>query len=70
METDERYLNLATINLGEAMTELGNLRTRGVAPGSGYSTVLLALRRAEFALQGIPYVAPQNDPQHVRKKDD
>lgn len=63
----DRYLNLALINLGEAITQLGNLRQRGVAPGPETTEVQLALLRATAALKGELYVAPPIDPQHARE---
>lgn len=56
--TEERYLNNAAINMGEAMTELGNLRQRGVVPGSHCNTVIIALERAIAALKGEAYQPP------------
>jgi hypothetical protein len=59
-----RYLNLAVIYIGEALTELGNVRQRGGAPGSDFINVQFALRRATFALQGKPYEPLPPDPKH------
>lgn len=61
---EDRYLNLAMINIGEALTELGNARQRGGYPGGDMANVRLALRRATFALDGAEYVSPPNDPRH------
>ena len=58
MTTDERYTNLMLINLGEALTEAGNLCQRGAKPGPDFATVRLSLRRAVFASQGLMYEAP------------
>jgi hypothetical protein len=65
MDTNERYLNLAMINMGEALTTFGNMRQSGVPPGTGYTAVTLALLRAISALNGKLWEAPPVDPQHV-----
>ena len=59
------YLDLAIINLGEAITTLGNIRQRGGKPGSDFADVQLALRRVSFALDGVPYEPPPDAPQHA-----
>jgi hypothetical protein len=64
---DERYLNLALINMGEALTEFGNVRQRSGLPGPGggnYVNVRLALLRTLSALDATPWVPPEPAPQH------
>ncbi len=62
MPTDEeRYLNLAGINIGEALITFHNLRQRDVRPGSGTREVQLSLMRAISALRGELYTAPPNE---------
>lgn len=63
--TEQKYINLAIVNLGEAATEIANVCLRGGVPGSDFANVFLSLRRIEFALNGLPYEAPPRDPQHV-----
>jgi hypothetical protein len=46
------------INIGEALTELGNIRQRGATPGRDCANVKLALMRAMFSLDGQPFVPP------------
>lgn len=65
MSTPERYLNLALINVGEAITELGNIRQRGATPGADCANVKLSLHRAMAALDGAIYVPPPIAPQHA-----
>lgn len=56
MDESDRYLNLATINLGEAMTTLGNVRQQGHKAGDPeYNRVRFKLTLAIFALDGKPY---------------
>ena len=65
---DNRYLNLALINMGEALTEFGNVRQRQGQPGAAggdYANVRLALLRALSALDATPWVAPEPAPQHA-----
>lgn len=57
-DINERYLNLAMINIGEAMTELGNIRMRGALPGADTANVKLALSRALSALDGVVWTPP------------
>lgn len=57
---EQRYLNLALISTGEALTELGNIMQRGAKPGTDTANVKLALTRAMFALDGRPFEAPAN----------
>ena len=61
---NDRYLNLAVIYLGEALTELGNVRQRGGTTGPDYINVQFCIRRASFALRGVPYEPPEPDPKH------
>lgn len=56
-----RYLNLAIINMGEALTTLGNLMQRGATPGKPVAEVKLALLRALAALDGEAFVPPPNE---------
>jgi hypothetical protein len=66
---NERFLNLALINMGEALSEYANLRQRGATPSDPnrpFGTVQLKLRNAIAALGGEVYVAPV-DPQHIGK---
>lgn len=68
LNLNDRYLNLALINMGEALTEFGNIRQRDGLPGpSGkdYAQVRLALLRAISALDAEPWIAPASAPQHV-----
>jgi hypothetical protein len=59
MDESDRYLNLATINLGEAMTTLGNVRQQGHPAGdTAYNRVKFKLTLAVFALEGRPYEPP------------
>lgn len=58
---EDRYLNSALINLGEALTELGNIRQRGGTPGSDCANVKLALLRATASLNGEPFTPPENN---------
>lgn len=58
LSTEERYLNLALINLGEAVTEIANQRQRGAMPGHDYNAAAEKLRRAISALDGRLY-APE-----------
>jgi hypothetical protein len=64
LSLEDRYLNLAMINIGEALTELGNVRQRGHGPGPEYANVKLALRRAAFALDAAEFVPLPPDPKH------
>lgn len=63
----DRYLNLAMINIGEALTELGNIRQRGAVPGADCANVKLALGRALAALDGRMF-EPAVDLKHVDYK--
>lgn len=56
-----RYLNLAVIYLGEAIATIGNVRQRGGAPGPDFQDAQFCIRRASFALRGIPYEPPENE---------
>lgn len=58
---EDRYLNVAMINLGEAITELGNIRQRGATPGRDTANVQLALLRAQAALAGVSFVPPPDN---------
>lgn len=57
----DRYLNLAFINMGEAISQLGNVRLRGAQTGNDTMEVQLALRRALAALRGEVYVPPPDN---------
>jgi hypothetical protein len=67
--TTDQYLNLAMINLGEAVTEMANRRQRGAAFPDGFANVKLSLRRALSALDGVPWPGLPPDPQHTNKED-
>lgn len=61
MEVDrsERFLNLAVIEIGEALTLIGNLRQRGLtAKPENYALVVLKLSVAVHAVVGETFVAP------------
>lgn len=62
-----RYLNLAVINIGDALTTIGNLRQRGKVAGEAMTEPVLALRRAIAALEGRPWVAMTTAPQHAER---
>jgi hypothetical protein len=67
MTTEDRYLNLAMINIGEALTEFGNVRQRGGQPGlfaGDFANVRLSLLRAVSALETTIWAAPEPAPQH------
>lgn len=57
----DRYLNLAFVNMGEAITRLGNIRIRGARTGNDTMEVQLALSRALAALRGEVYVPPPDN---------
>lgn len=57
----DRYLNLAFVNMGEAITQLGNVRIRGARTGNDTMEVQLALSRALAALRGEVYVPPPDN---------
>lgn len=59
----EHYLNLAGIELGEALTQMNNLRQRR-ASKTDYREVQIKLHRAMAALAGHAYTAPV-DPIHI-----
>lgn len=52
MSPEERYLNLALINIGEAVAEIANVRQRGHPPGIDYYFASERLLRAISALAG------------------
>lgn len=52
LSPDERYLNLLGINLGEAVTELNNVRQRGGTPGADLANIRFSLFRAYKASLG------------------
>jgi hypothetical protein len=52
MTNDERFLNLALINVGEAVALISNLRQRGTPPGPEYGVAQEKLLRAVAALEG------------------
>lgn len=54
----DRYLNLALIQLGEALTAIGNLRQRQTPPGDGYAVPKLDLSRVAAALSGKIWEPP------------
>jgi hypothetical protein len=57
--TNQRYANLALINLGEAVSEIGNVRNRVAAPEPrDFANARLALVRAIAALDFTCYVPP------------
>jgi hypothetical protein len=62
---EDQYLNLAQINLGEALARIGNVRNMGgtIAENS-YAEVQISLLRASAALMGCVFVPPINDPKH------
>jgi hypothetical protein len=63
MQNSDRYLNLATINLGEAIVTLGNVRQQGHEAGaSEYNTVKHKLTMALAALEGKAYEPPPDQP--------
>lgn len=62
---EERYVNLAMINLGEAITEIHNVRQRGnlgTIEGKDFGQVFgaaqIAIERAIRALRGETYIPP------------
>lgn len=60
----ERYLNLVTIHIGEALARLGELRQRGAKVGDDELILVAAsLEKASFALRGEVWV-PVVDPKH------
>jgi hypothetical protein len=61
IERNDRFLNLVLINLGEAITEFGNVRQRGGKVGNDYANVRLSLLRAQSALNGELWVAPKSE---------
>ena len=58
-EVNDRYLNLAMINIGEAIVMINNARQRGHPPGDDYKPARLALAKAAAALQGINFSLEQ-----------
>lgn len=56
-EHERKYLNLALISIGEALTEIGNQRNRRPVLGfpGDYANARLALNRAICSLQGTLY---------------
>jgi hypothetical protein len=62
MTIEEKFLNLASINMSEAALELANLRQRGAQPGTDMATVKLALLRAMSALDGVPWAGVPDAP--------
>lgn len=59
----DRYLNLAMMNIGEAITAIANIRQRGGVVGSEFSPATLALSRAISALCGEKFSAPIDKPE-------
>lgn len=64
VDQSERFLNLAVIEIGEALTLIGNLRQRGLpAKTENYALVVLKLTVAVHAVVGefyTPPIAPQH----------
>lgn len=65
MTREERYMNLAMINIGEAIAEISNVRQRGVVGevgdegyGKEFGAAQIALDRAKAALNGKAYAPP------------
>lgn len=63
MTQEDRYLNLAVISVGEALTEMANRRQRGCMPGADYAVAREKLDRAIAALWGRLWVpeVPSHD---------
>ena len=70
LSREERFLNLAMLNIGEALVNIGeaiaeisNLRQRGQLPGNEYNFAEEKLQRAICALHGklwVPEVAEEH----------
>lgn len=65
LSKEERYVNLAMINLGEAITEIHNQRQRGDLGtiegkdfGQCFGAAQIAIDRASRALKGETYIPP------------
>lgn len=65
MTHEHRYINLALINLGEALTEIANQMQRndigtieGKDFGRCFGSAQIALDRAKAALKGETYIPP------------
>lgn len=63
---DDRYINLAIINIGEALTTIGNLRQRNCTPGDDFNGAKDKLRHAIAALDGQLHTVTV-DPKHLEK---
>jgi hypothetical protein len=59
LNLEERYLHLAIINIGEALSGISNLHLRGAVPGRDYATVEISLKRAIAAINGHIYCPPK-----------
>jgi hypothetical protein len=66
ISNEDRYFSLVGLHVGEALTEMNNLRLRGAVPGSDMASAKRSLMHAMAALDGQLWTAPV-DPQHISK---